>query len=119
MTREWKHWREVLKDGLGKRNKMPLRRHRDDDYWDAIDIEVSGPSSVAVRARIEPRYKTSGLSGDEWRISAVLTIEAAGDKAFARPFHRMRGLTEHAPGLFVESDSASAWSAESDHDRSP
>jgi hypothetical protein len=54
--------------------KRPLRRHRDDNYWDEIVI-LSG--QVALRGHIVPRYKTSGLSGDEWRISAHLVVKHA------------------------------------------
>lgn len=74
----------------------PLRRHRDDDYWDQIDIEVSDGTAV-LRAYMAPRYKTSGLSGDEWRVSAKLKVTADGADLVDRGFHRMRDLTKYAP----------------------
>ena len=35
-----------------------------------------------VRIRTVPRYKTSGMSGDEWRISAVTEFYRKGKKIF-------------------------------------
>lgn len=85
---------ENLKTALEKPpSKMPLRRHHDDSYWDQIDIDAEG---VALRASIVPRYKTSGLSGDEWRISAKLQVKQQAE-VFERTFGRMNWLTEHAP----------------------
>jgi hypothetical protein len=79
------------------RGKLPLRRHHDDDYWDCITVQAR---DVSLRATIVPRYKTSGLSGDEWRISARLQVfagQAGQALVLERTFHRMRRLTEHAP----------------------
>ena len=82
------------------KTKMQLRRHRDDDYWDSIHIEAQG---AVVSASVIPRYKTSGLSGDEWRVTAQLLVKWKGsprqpmaDEVLRRNFHSMRGLTEHA-----------------------
>lgn len=41
-------------------------RHPDDEWIDEI------------RIRVVPRYKTSGLSGDEWRVGAVIEIYRKG-----------------------------------------
>jgi hypothetical protein len=83
---------ETLKSAFAKKTKMPLRRHRDDDYWDEIAIDTE---KVHLRAFIVPRFKTSGLSGDEWRISAKLEVHHDGHKepVVSHGFHRMhRGL---------------------------
>ena len=41
-------------------------RHEDDEFYDRITIEVV------------PRYKTSGLSGDEWRVSTSVQLWRKG-----------------------------------------
>ncbi len=46
---------------------MPwYERHHDDEYFDEITI------------RTKPRWKTSGLSGDEWRTSASILVKRKG-----------------------------------------
>ena len=51
--------------------------HDDDERFDRVEIEVV------------PRYKTSGMSGDEWRVSARLTFYYKGRVAFQRSFGNM------------------------------
>lgn len=51
---------------------MQLHRHHDDEYIDEITIR-SGDTKL-VHLYLVPRFKTSGLSGDEWRISSKLEI---------------------------------------------
>lgn len=88
---------QVLNEAAKKPPKMPLRRHHDDDYWDRIDVSAEGAS---LRVYIVPRYKTSGMSGDEWRISAVLDVFAGpsiGEPDFTWRSHRMRTLLQYAP----------------------
>lgn len=53
------------------------RPHHD---WEGVD-EVS--------IKVEPRFKTSGLSGDEWRVSAVVTFKRKGEVIYERVTHRM------------------------------
>lgn len=55
---------QALQDGLGK--KAWFSRHRDDEFFDEI------------RLYVKPRYKTSGLSGDEWRISGEVQFFRKG-----------------------------------------
>jgi hypothetical protein len=88
---------ETLKTHFEKKpDKMPLRRHHDDNYWDEIII-LAGP--IVLRGSIVPRYKTSGLSGDEWRISARLVVKLHGKEVLEQGFHRMNDLLTHAPGF--------------------
>ncbi len=51
--------------------KIRLRRHHDDHYYDRLDFREEGQTVLEVK--IVPRYKTSGLSGDEWRVSCIAT----------------------------------------------
>lgn len=80
--------------------KMPLRRHHDDDYWDRITVRAA--TGATFTAFIRPRYKMSGLSGDEWRISAVVEIRRHphDEPVIGRAYHRMRSLLEYV-GYFV------------------
>lgn len=84
-------------------NKYPLRRHHDDDYWDRVTVQAS--SGANFTAFILPRYKTSGLSGDEWRISAVFEVRRhpMGTPIAGREFHRMNDVFRYAP-IFVYQD---------------
>jgi hypothetical protein len=83
----------VLAD-MGKPSRMPLKRHRDDDYWDSVDIDAAG---VSLRAKVIPRYKTSGMSGDEWRVHVELLVkDDDGRELLRKQFHRMRNMQEHA-----------------------
>lgn len=87
---------ERLQAAMGQRPpKMPQHRHHDDDYWDRIEVDAEG---VKLRAFMVPRYKTSGMSGDEWRVHAKLEVTLDGVKTpiVSHGFHRMRGLLEHA-----------------------
>lgn len=49
--------------------------------WEGVD---------EITIRQVPRFKTSGLSGDEWRVSAVITLKRKGQVVHERPTHRMR-----------------------------
>lgn len=46
--------------------KPTYKRHNDDEWYDEVKIDVV------------PRYKTSGMSGDEWRVSARIRIYRKG-----------------------------------------
>lgn len=50
------------------------KRHRDWEAFDRVTIETV------------PRYKTSGLSGDEWRISALVKFFFKGEVVAERSF---------------------------------
>lgn len=60
------------------------KRHDDDDYVDEI------------RVVLRERYKTSGLSGNEWRFSKVLQLfrkgELLGERAFGGDMSKVAGF---------------------------
>jgi hypothetical protein len=87
----------TLRDALKHTPTLPLRRHHDDDYWDRVTVQASTGANLV--AFIRPRYKTSGLSGDEWRISSMLEIRRhPSDKpVFERRFHRMQDFLHYSP----------------------
>jgi hypothetical protein len=57
-----------------RKNAYP-KRHNDDGYADELRIVT------------RERYKTSGLSGDEWRFHRVLQMFRKGRMLFERPFN--------------------------------
>jgi len=71
--------------------KFRPRRHHDDDYFD--DVYDPRTGRVELRAFMVPRYKTSGLSGDEWRVHAQLNVNAG---QVSRGFSSMKGLMANA-----------------------
>jgi len=65
--------------------RISYRAHPDWEGYDEITIKVV------------PRYKTSGLSGDEWRIHAVLTVKRKGEVVLERPFHDIERAMKYLP----------------------
>jgi hypothetical protein len=63
--------------------------HDDDEYFDEVVI------------RTVPRYKTSGLSGDEWRVSAVVELKRKGMVVYDRGFGTLAAATAFLPGIFI------------------
>jgi len=68
-------------------NRPYYTRHRDDEIIDEITFKVV------------PRYKTSGLSGDEWRVSTVVELKRKGEVMYSRPYHTVRDAAAHLPWL--------------------
>lgn len=67
------------------------REHQQDDGIDEIRIVV------------RERYKTSGLSGDEWRFHRVVQFMCKGDVLYERAFNgRMAQVASWVPRLIVE-----------------
>jgi len=67
----WVHWKQ----------------HRDFEYVDRVELEVV------------PRWKSSHLSGDEWRVSSVVRLYCKGMLLYQRPYHRMEDAASHLPWL--------------------
>jgi|WetSurMetagenome_2_1015567.scaffolds.fasta_scaffold153184_2 hypothetical protein len=87
------------------KNKFPLRRHHDDDYWDRIIVHAAS-TGVYLQISVRPRYKMSELSGDEWRISVAVEVRRnpqQKEAEFARSYHRIRNATEYAPYFVYQS----------------
>jgi len=49
--------------------KTSFKRHHDDEWFD--EIRLVGAARPCFRLVTIPRYKTSGMSGDEWRVSTM------------------------------------------------
>jgi hypothetical protein len=82
------------------KHRRELRRHKDDDYVDRVVVQASNDAQLV--GYIVPRYKTSYMSGDEWRIHAQmeLRLHPEGQPVFKRGFGRMDGLETYA-ALFI------------------
>lgn len=64
------------------------KRHPDDEYYDKITIEAV------------PRYKTSEMSGNEWRVSATMKFWRKGQLVFERSFNKMETAAIAMPWFF-------------------
>lgn len=64
-------------------------RHHDDEYFDEIVI------------RTQPRWKTSGMSGDEWRVSARVTVKRKGHTILETSFNKIQSAAALLPGLLL------------------
>lgn len=62
-------------------------RHPDDEFIDEVSI------------RLVPRFKTSDLSGDEWRVSAAVEIKRKGTVMFSRSYRSVGDAAAHLPWL--------------------
>ena len=69
---------QVLKDNVPWGDRPFYDRHRDDDFIDAVEV-------VTV-----PRYKTSGLSGDEWRFGVRIRLYRKGVVLYERGVGNIR-----------------------------
>ena len=54
-----------------------------------------------IKIVTEPRYKTSGMSGDEWRISAVVQFFRKRKKVFEKSFSTLEYACAFLPGLYA------------------
>lgn len=70
--------------------KLWFARHRDDEWFDEITLKVV------------PRYKTSGLSGDEWRISVVAQAKRKGVVVAENSWNKMRWAIQCLGGWMAE-----------------
>ena len=77
------------------RKKMPLlgepmhKRHSEQEVFDEINI------------RLIPRYKTSGLSGDEWRFNAHVECKCRGKTFHDFRARNVREAVMRLPGEFL------------------
>lgn len=54
-----------------------------------------------IRITTVPRYKTSGLSGSEWRTSAHVQVFRKGKLLYERSYHQIRDAAAHLPWLLL------------------
>lgn len=87
---------------MSENNKISLRRHHDDNYIDEIKIEKILGSVMLTHIYLQERYKTSGLSGNEWRFNAVLEIfDRINQNVFHTTFHSIDAAREYSPFFFL------------------
>lgn len=66
------------------------KRHDDDEWWDEIRITTV------------PRYKTSGLSGDEWRVSAKIEVFRKGVLMGEKYMSKLEYAAAMLPGYLLQ-----------------
>lgn len=76
---------EVMMMQPANERKPQLRPHDDDEYVDE------------VRIRLVPRFKSSNLSGDEWRVSAEIQFLRKGKVLWSRRVHALSDAVAGAP----------------------
>jgi len=67
----------------GKLKHLWLKRHREDEGYDSVTLEI-----------VE-RYKTSGMSGDEWRFSTVVKVWWKGLLIGKRSYWKMENAVRY------------------------
>ena len=68
-----------------------------------------------VRIYTKPRYKESGLSGDEWRISAVVELLRKGKVIVEQHYRDVESAAKFLPYLMAKSvDDGNGWFASVD-----
>lgn len=65
------------------------KRHREDEIVDEIKVDTV------------PRYKTSGMSGDEWRTSVRLRMYRKDTVLVEKYYHNMKSLAANLPWLML------------------
>jgi len=71
--------------GIKRFERPHFKRHHDDEIIDKVEIAVV------------PRYKTSGLSGDEWRTSMRLRLWRKGHLLVERSYHGLKDAVAALP----------------------
>ena len=69
-------------------DRLYHKRHRDFEYYDRIEFGIV------------PRFKTSGLSGDEWRHTIVVRFYFKGVEVRLETYGDMKAAAAHLPGIF-------------------
>jgi hypothetical protein len=85
-------------------DRLHAKRHDDDDYVDEI------------RIRTVERYKTSGLSGDEWRFSAVIQFFRKGQLLHERGLSDIETALQYAPWALATAYEGDNWEYAKDDD---
>ncbi len=63
-------------------------------------FEKPHPDSEAVdeiKMKMVPRFKTSDMSGDEWRVSCLIEFFRKGKKVYERSFHSIENAAKFLP----------------------
>jgi hypothetical protein len=75
-----------------KTKRMYNHQLRDHYHVDTVVYTTSGQKVPILKITTVPRFKTSGLSGDEWRISAQLSIQDGDRKLISDHSHSIRDM---------------------------
>lgn len=66
-------------------DRLQYRTLKDDEWFDEVVLNVN--YDAYLRHTIRPRYKTSSLSGNEWRTSTVWEVMKGGQWVFIQEFN--------------------------------
>lgn len=81
--------------------KLWHKRHRDSGWYDRVEVDIV------------PRYKTSGMSGDEWRTSVRVRWYfkgfLAGEEYFGRDIGKALSYLPHVLAVASDSGASSEW----------
>jgi len=77
-------------------DRLDYKRHHDDVGYDRVSLSL--PAGLAFDIIVVPRYKTSGLSGDEWRVSGTLLYhgESSGEAQLLSSMTRLEWMVQGA-----------------------
>jgi hypothetical protein len=82
------------------------KRHHDDEFCDEINI------------KIVPRFKSSDLSGDEWRVSAVVQLFRKGMMYAEKSYNNMNSALLCLGSFFTDDAHGNGYPIEAiDHER--
>lgn len=86
-----------------KDKRLHHKRHRDSGWYDRVELDIV------------PRYKTSGLSGDEWRTSVrarwYFKGLLVGEEFFGRDIDRALSYLPHVIAVASDNGASSEWLA--------
>ena len=82
----------------GRPSPDELKKAHDNIWWKRHKNEANSAFD-RIEFTTVPRYKTSGLSGDEWRISTVVKFSYKGDVLYERHYSGQDYAIQHLPWL--------------------
>lgn len=81
---------ELVRKSSNVEKHVYWKRHRDDkEFFDRVEVVT------------QPRFKTSGLSGDEWRVSTFVKFFYKGILLCEERYHNAESAFKHMPWLLM------------------
>ena len=80
--------------------RITFHRHHNDKYIDEVVISTAG--GAQIHAKVANRYKTSGMSGDEWRFCVAVRFLLREREVAATTVRDFDALAQALPFLFMD-----------------
>ena len=80
--------------------RLTFQRHHGDEYIDEVLLATAG--GAQIHAKVAYRYKTSGLSGDEWRTSVNVRFLLPERQSVTTTVRDFDALSQALPFLFMD-----------------